>query len=145
MNLDENNSGKSTAKTNPLLEELVNLLSTLAPEGTETLFLSSQQAIEIRKIFEQKMDIIPVELDHVLCSRVLDFWNLDEYGSVGCEYVLDRDMPPVCRPNFLLKGCAQFVSRFEPYNRCKMSHFISLLNFVTNQHCLNCKLSLLNW
>jgi hypothetical protein len=58
----------------------------VAEEGP--LFLTSIQANEIKVFLQSKLDLFDVRYHHVMCSRVLDFWNLEKnYGfNTGTIY-----------------------------------------------------------
>jgi hypothetical protein len=79
------NSGESLSATH-----LSDLFDNFAPDGSGTLFLSSSQAKQLFDVIQVKQELGP-ELQHVLFSRVLDFWSLYEnFGDTGsfCFFIL---------------------------------------------------------
>lgn len=61
------------------------------------IFLSAKQAREVMNLIEVKSQRVDYRYHHVLCGRVLDFWNIYEHydHQVGfCYYAMDRPLPP---------------------------------------------------
>jgi hypothetical protein len=58
--------------------------------GVEGVFLlTAKQAVQLKSIMKSKSSsTIPYQFEHVLCSRTIDFWNLEEFGGCGYCYCM---------------------------------------------------------
>lgn len=63
--------------------QMSDLFDNFAPEGKGTLFFSASQAKQFFDLIQAKQEL-SAELQHVLFSRVLDFWTIYEnFGDTG--------------------------------------------------------------
>lgn len=79
------------------------VVNALSSEEGGPIYISAKQAIKLRDIIEQTKGgdtdfsdaLHNYNYDHILCSRVLDHWNIRAiYGDKGCAcYYMDLGLP----------------------------------------------------
>lgn len=123
-------------------KDLANLMDSICGDTQNTLFINTDMAMSIRDILLTKFSDLygndRYKFQHIICSRVLDAWRLDDrFGGCGeCYYTINYILDP--NAISIIEGIRPRHTRFISDNLIKDEYFKTLIKSLFT-FCSACK------